>query len=75
MNMEVLSWILNGVLGVCMYLLKTEHNNIKAEIKENKEDIKKVREESFKTDEFLRFTNELWKRFDRLEDRVNAKLL
>lgn len=75
MNTEILSWILNGVMVVVMALVKVTYNNLREEVKENKEDIKKLQEEAFKKADFVEFKKELWGRLDRFEDSVNAKLL
>lgn len=75
MNTEILSWILNGVMVVAMALIKLTYTNLKDEVKQNKEDIKRLQEEAFKKADFIEFKKELWGRLDRFEDSVNAKLL
>jgi hypothetical protein len=75
MNADILSWVLNLVLGGFMWLLKNAHDDLKEQIKENREDIKKVQETALKKEDFNEFKKELWGRLDRFEDSVNAKLL
>lgn len=75
MDMAVVSWILNGILGVCMWLLKNTYDDLKEQIKENRTQIARVKDTSMQKEDFTEFKQELWNRLDRFEDSVNAKLL
>lgn len=73
-TLSIVSWVVNGLMGVVMYLLRNAYNDLKAEVKENKHEIQRVKEASMKKEDFLDFKQELWNRLDRFEDAVNAKL-
>lgn len=74
-NLEILLGLLNLVFGGFMWLLKNAYNDLKEKVKENKEDIEYVKEKAMRKEDFTLFKQELFSRFDRLEDKVDAKLL
>lgn len=71
---SVVSWIINGLLGIAMWLLKSAYSDLKADIKENQLEIAKVRDASMKKQDFNDFKQELWGRLDRFEDSIDAKI-
>jgi len=75
MSLDVVSWILNLVLGGGMWLLKNTYEDLKEQVKQNKIDIERVNDRALKKEDFVDFKKELWMRLDRFEDSVNAKLL
>ena len=70
---NVALFLFNGVLGVAMWLLKQSYAEVKAQLKENTTSIDNVKEHYFKKEDFKDFKEELWKRFDKLEDRIQDK--
>jgi len=74
METNLISWGLNALMGVAMYLLKNAHNDIKEQVKENRDAIARVKEEYFKKEDFREFKDELWGRLDRFEDSVKAQI-
>lgn len=76
MSSEVLNttlFLFNAVLGIAMWLLKQSYKDIKDQLKDNSQAIDNVREHYFKKEDFRDFKEELWKRFDKLENRLNEK--
>lgn len=76
MSTEVLNaalFLFNGVLGIAMWLLKQSYSDVKEQLKNNSQAIDNVKEHYFKKEDFRDFKEELWKRFDKLEDRLNEK--
>ena len=66
-------FLFNGVLGIAMWLLKQSYAEVKEQLKTNTEAIGNVKEHYFKKEDFKDFKEELWKRFDKLEDRINER--
>lgn len=67
-----LSYIFNGVLGVLAYFMKQAHAALKEDNKSLWVEVSNIKEKYFKKEDFLEFKQELWKRFDRLEDDLKA---
>jgi hypothetical protein len=77
---SVALFLFNGVLGIAMWLLKQSYSEVKEQLKNNSTAIDNVKEHYFKKedfkafkDDFREFREELWKRFDKLETRVEDK--
>jgi hypothetical protein len=64
MDLNVVSWVINGLMGVAMYLLKSTHASIKEELKENRLEIAKLKEDKMNKLDFKEFKEELWSRLD-----------
>jgi hypothetical protein len=74
MDLNVVSWIINGLLGVGMYLLKSAHSDIKEQLKENRVEIANLKENKMDKVDFKDFKEELWGRLDRFEDKITAQI-
>ncbi len=75
MDLEAVSLIANVVLGGFMWLLKNTYNDLKEQVKENKQEIERVKDQAMRKEDFKEFKQELWDRLDKFESKVNAKLL
>jgi hypothetical protein len=64
---SIISFIINGLLGVVMFFMKLSSDSLKDDIKTLKSDIKEVRDTSYKRADFKDFKEELWLRLDRME--------
>lgn len=69
----VLSWVVNGLLGIIVYLFKNSHSEIKEQLKESKLEIAHLKETKMDKMDFREFKEELWKRLDRFEDKLNKE--
>lgn len=67
-------FIINCLLGVAAWAIKTNLSDLKSEIKTNRIDIEHVKEKYFKREDFTEFKQELWLRLDRFEQDVKAQL-
>lgn len=67
-------FLLNGVGGVAMWLLKNAYADLKEYTKENRHNLEQLSKEAYKKEDFKEFKEELWKRFDKLEVDVNQKI-
>lgn len=74
MDPNVVSWILNGLMGVAMYLLKNTHTEIKEQLKENRVELAHLKENKMDKMDFKDFKEELWGRLDRFEDKITAQI-
>lgn len=74
MDLTAVPWIINVLLGIAMYFLKATHTEIKNQIRENRDEISKVREQAVKKEDFKEFKDELWNRLDRFEDSVKTQI-
>lgn len=63
----LLSFVLNGLLGLGMYLMKNTNDFRNEEVKDLKEGLKKVQDTYFKKEDFREFKDELWVRLDKME--------
>ena len=73
MDQTTFLWLVNGLIVVLGYFLKTEHTSIKSELKAIKEEVSSVRDTYFKKEDFQDFKRELWARLDRIEDDIKAE--
>ena len=74
------SYVLNIILGVAAWLLKQafhelreEHKNLSRKYDNLLEEVGDVKDKYFKKEDFREFKEELWKRFDKLESKVDEK--
>ena len=67
-------FMFNGVLGIAMWLLKQSYADVKEQLINNTKAIDNVKEHYFKKEDFRDFKEELWKRFDKLESRIDEKV-
>lgn len=70
---NVALFLFNGVLGIAMWLLKQSYTEVKEQLKTNTQAIDNVKEHYFKKEDFREFKEELWKRFDKLESKVDER--
>lgn len=61
----VVSWIINGLMGLVMWFMKTTLNDIKEQVKDQKKELDHVKETYFKRADFTEFKQELFERLDR----------
>lgn len=66
--------VLNAVLGIGVWLMKTTITDLKEQVKENRDVIDRVKDQYFKKDDFTEFKQELWNRLDRFEQGVRDQL-
>lgn len=70
---SILLYILNGVLAIAAYLLKSQHTDLKEDNKLLWLQIEIIKDKYFKKEDFSEFKKELWARFDRLEDDIKQQ--
>lgn len=66
-------FLINLLWGLAMWGLKQSYGDLKEQSRKNQEAIDGIKEHYFKKEDFKDFKEELWKRFDKLEDRLNEK--
>lgn len=66
---------INALMGLVMYFMKMAHDNTKDNIKRIEAEVKDVRDSAFRKEDFKDFRDELWKRFDKLEEKVEKTQL
>jgi predicted membrane protein len=64
----------NALLSIAMYYMKLAHDNTKENMKRIEQEVKEVRDTAFKKEDFKDFRDELWKRLDKFEEKVEARL-
>lgn len=74
MDPITVSYILNAVLGIAAYLMKQAHNDLKVDNARLWKEVTHIKDTYFKKEDFSEFKQELWKRFDRLEDDMRARV-
>ncbi len=73
METLIVSFVLNGLLGVTMYLMKLSHEHTKEELKDLKKSVENVKDTYYKKEDFKEFKEELWNRLDRMESQLVRK--
>lgn len=73
-ELQVGSWVFNGILGIAVYFMKQAHDETKEKIKSLRDDVNTVRETTFKKEDFKEFKEELWRRLDKYEASVERRL-
>lgn len=71
---DILTYLVTGVGGLALYLLKEQINDLKDANKKYAEDIDHIKENYFKKVDFSEFKSELWARLDRFEADVKEQL-
>jgi hypothetical protein len=74
MNELILSFIINGLLGVSLYFMKQNNDANKKQLEEQRADINHIKENYFKREEFRDFKDELWVRLDKMEHTFERRL-
>lgn len=70
----IVSFILNGLLGVAMYFMKQSHEQTKELLHDQRKDIALIKDTYFKKEEFREFKDELWTRLDKMENTFERRL-
>lgn len=70
----IISFIINGLLGIAMYFMKQSHDATKEQLTEQRGDIAHIKDNYFKKEEFREFKEELWNRFDKMEIAFERRL-
>jgi len=74
MNELILSFVINGLLGVALYFMKQNNDRNKQQLDEQRADINHIKENYFKREEFRDFKDELWVRLDKMEHTFERRL-
>lgn len=74
MNELIFSFIINGLLGVALYFMKQNNDRNKEQLDQQREDIKHIKDNYFKREEFRDFKDELWTRLDKMENTFERRL-
>lgn len=72
--LSAILFILNGALGVIVFLLKNAFQDMKEHGKETRHALEILKDQAYKKEDFKEFKEELWRRFDKLEIEVNQKI-
>ena len=75
MDPLIISFVLNGILGVAMFFMKQTHDATKEEIRTLKIDLRDVRDRAFLKEDFHDFRNQLWGRLDKMEADFKQQLM
>ena len=67
-------FLLNILLGIAGWAMKSQITDLKAEVVKNSVDIDNVKDKYFKKEDFTDFKKELWQRLDRFEQDVKDQL-
>ncbi len=73
METLIVSFVLNGLLGLAMYLMKNAHEHTREELKDLKKSVENVKDTYYKKEDFKEFKEELWNRLDRMEFQLVKK--
>lgn len=75
MDLATVTYIINGLLAVALYFLKSAHDDLKQSIEKTNTrstalelELSNVKDKYFKKEDFTEFKKELWARLDRMED-------
>ena len=63
----IVSFALNGLLGVAMFFMKNNHDITKEALSSLRADVELVKNTYIKKEDFKEFKEELWKRLDKME--------
>lgn len=74
MDFNVVSILINVVLGVAVWGLKTAYSNLKDTLAEHGQAISHIRDSYFKKEDWLEFKKELWHKLDGMENRFEARI-
>ena len=70
----MISFIFNVLLGVIMFFLKKNNDDVKDEIVRLRNDVDKIKDSTVKKEDFREFKDQLWTRLDRLETDFKQQL-
>lgn len=66
--------VINLLLGGVIWFMKTAYADIKEQVKEQKNELDRVKDTYFKKEDFREFKDELWTRLDKMEVSWTHKL-
>lgn len=72
-HLNLVVWLFNGVMAVALFLLKSNYTDVKETLKNHSDELNKIKMDYLKKEDFREFKEELWKRFDKLEDTIRDK--
>jgi hypothetical protein len=70
----IVSFVLNGLMGIAMYFMKLNHENTKERIKTNEDDVRQLRESTLRKEDFKEFKAELRIWLDEMKADVREAL-
>lgn len=73
MDAQIVSWVMNALLGIAAYFLKQEATRVKVDIDKLEAAIDALKETKMSKGDFSEFKQELWKRLDRFELALEKK--
>lgn len=66
--------LVNLLLGGVLWFMKQSYAELKEQVKENKQELDRVKDTYFKKEDFREFKDELWTRLDRMEINWTTQL-
>lgn len=73
-DVYVISFIINGLLGVAMYFMKQANDAANERLSKVEGEVSKIKDTTVKKEDFREFKEELWLRFDKMEVAFEKKL-
>jgi hypothetical protein len=70
MDNSIIHWVVNGLMGIVMWFMKTTLSDLKEQNKEFRHDLEYVKNTYFKRADFTEFKEELFARLDRDHDDI-----
>lgn len=67
-----ISFLLNGLLGVAMFFMKTNHDLTKEHIGSLRSDVEILKSSAVRKEDFKEFKEELWRRLDTMESHIRT---
>lgn len=67
-------FVINLLLAGVLWFMKQEYQDLKGQLRDHQDDLKKVKEDYFKKEDFREFKKELWDRLDRMEISWTEKI-
>lgn len=68
----IVSFFINGLLGIAMFFMKTNHDNTKESINTLRADLELLKTTTIKKEDFREFKEELWRRLDNMEEHIRT---
>ena len=67
METQYVNLAFNGLFGLLLYFMKSQHDDTKEKLKEQSAELTKLRDNTMKKDDFREFKEELYVRLDELK--------
>jgi O-methyltransferase involved in polyketide biosynthesis len=71
----IISFILNGILGVVMYFMRNAHDQQKERISKLEEKHDSLAEKALRKEDFQDFRNQLWGRLDKMDADFKQQIM